>query len=575
MPEFTVDSWTVSPERNTVTNEGIERRLEPRVMDLLVYLAKHAGQVVGRECIIEAVWPHAFVSDSTLQSAISTLRKALNDNPRDPSILETIPKRGYRLIARSTAAKPVVAVLPFENLTGSAERQYLADGLTDALIAELGRHSALDVISRQSAMAFRGASVPLPQIAEKLNATAVVEGSVLPGRDPVTVTVQLVDATTDTHIWSEKLRLDAGQIFEQQRSVAAEIAWQLRSAESLPESARSSAKLDPEALNHYLLGRFHWYKLDPRQFPAALDNFKKAIAIEPSFSAAYAGIADVWGATGYWGVRSAADVRDAIKESVQTALELDPSGAEANMLAGAYHFHIAHDWPAARSRFEKAVAYNPSLSHARLLFGLFLGTLAEPGARTQFDKARQLDPLNPATWMASAMYAASEDRTDDGMRHLDRALELNPAFPPAQELRADLAWRGGSREAIVLERVLWRSNEDVSRKLSDGTDVGQEIGNQIGDQVSDKVGDKNRLKAAGGALESGSTDAYVSPRVIARLYSLASETDRAIDVLSRAIDAADLMQPDLVTLMPAFEHTRRHPRFDALRQRLGLPQALS
>lgn len=556
MPEFTIDSWTVSPERNTVMQKGKVRRLEPRVMDLLVYLAKHAGEVVGREQIIESVWPHTFVSTSALQSAISVLRKALDDDPRNPSILETIPKRGYRLIAESTAARPVVAVLPFENLTGSPERQYLADGLSDVLITELGRYAVFDVISRQSAMAVRNTKLTLPEVASKLNATAIVEGSILPGAETVVVNVQLIDAKTDTHLWAEQVGLEPGQLFEQQRSVAAAIARQLSSTDTRLAGLPADHGADPEALNCYLLGRFHWYKLDPQHFPLAFKYFQQAVSIEPGFSAAYAGIADVWGAMGYWGVKSAADVRDTVREAAEKALALDPMGAEANMLVGAYHFHIAHDWQVARTFFEKAVKYNPSLSHARLLFGLFLGTMGEADARAQFDKAKQLDPLNPSVAMASAMHAAADKRTADAIDTLGQTLELDPLFPPAHELRADLAWVTGAADALLLEQGLWQADEAVSQALTSASQL--EAG--------------GRLEAAANVLQSRRDEAYVSPRVIARLYSLAAATDTAIDVLLRAIDASDLMQPDLVMMMPAFEPVRRHPRFEKVREALRLPR---
>ncbi|MEO1203486.1 MAG: hypothetical protein AAFX10_12310 [Pseudomonadota bacterium] len=404
-------------------------------------------------------------------------------------------------------------------------------------------------------MAVRDRRLTLPQIAEKLNATAVVEGSVLPGKDTATLTVQLIDAGTDTHIWSDRVQLSVGRLFEQQRSVAAEIARQLTTADARPAARPTGDSVDPEALNCYLLGRFHWYKLDPMHFPIALGHFEQAIAIEPKFSAAYAGIADVWGAMGYWGATSAVEVRDKIREAVEKALELDPMGAEAHMLAGAYEFHVVHDWLAARSNLEQAIEYNPSLSHARLLLALFLGTLGEPEARAQLAKARQLDPLNASIWMASAMHAAFERRTDEAKQYLERTFELDPAFPPAHELRADLAWQSGAGDAVVLERGLWQTDEPVSLALSAATGAD----------------DRDKLAAAAQVLDARSNETYVSPRIIARLYSLAAATDKAIDVLFRAIGAEDLMQPDLVTMMPAFEPVRRHPRFGQLREALGLP----
>lgn len=170
MQEFTIDEWVVRPGENTIVRGATKQRLEPRVMDLLTYFAKHAGEVLSHDRIIRDVWPNAHVGDGALLTAISTLRRAFDDDPRQPAVLETIPKRGYRLIARSSAARPVVAVLPFADLTGPPGRDYLADGVTDMLIAELGRNPSLSVISRHSVMLYKDRELRLPRIAAELNA---------------------------------------------------------------------------------------------------------------------------------------------------------------------------------------------------------------------------------------------------------------------------------------------------------------------------------------------------------------------------------------------------------------------
>lgn len=489
-----------------------------------------------------------------MQSAVSTLRKALDDNSRAPSIVETIPKRGYRLIAPSSVARPVIAVLPIENLTGRDEQQHLADGLTDVLIGALGRHPELSVISRQSVVACRSKSLSLPEIAASLNATIVVEGSLLPGPGSVAATVQVIDAATDTHLWSDTYRVEPTRLFGQQQQIAARIAELSTSADSEASASEQTPAIDADAMRHYLLGRFHWNKLHPGHFPAALEHFEKAIAIEPRFSAAHAGIADVWGALGYWGALPATGVRDKIRESVGRALDSDPHGAEALMLAGAYCFHIEHDWLAARLKLEVAIERNPSLAHAHLLHGLVLGTIGDPRARHQFATAQRLDPLNPAVHMAAAMHAASDDSLASARRHLGQALELEPCFPPGLELSADLAWHTGAAGAMERERLLWQSDEAVCRILSDET-------------LPD---DRQRLETAACRLRSRAETGYVSPRTIARLFSLAGKPDQAVRVLTDAVDAQDLMQPDLVSMMPAFAPVRRNAQFAALRRRLGL-----
>ena len=555
MTEFTVGSWVVKPERNTVVRGNTERRLEPRVMDLLAFLARNSGRVLSHDQIIGNVWPHTYVSDSALQSAVSVLRKALDDDPRSPEFLETIPKRGYRLIAHSSAAIPVVAVLPFSNLTGDDDRIYIADGITDALIAALGRHTGVRVISRQSVMTFRDSHESLPEIAGQLDAGAIVEGSVISAADRISVTVQLLDTASDTHVWADSLTFERGHLFRAAEAAAGQIAQHVSPDNSDAGAGARSETIDAEATRHYLLGRFHWYKLNPAHFPRALDHFEKAIEISPGFCAALAGVADVWGAFGYWGALPAREVRDRIREAVFTALDIDPDDADANMLAGAYEFLVARNWREAGARFERALDANPNLAHARLLYALFLATTRLDAARPQIERACQLDPVNPAVLYGSALCHCGNRHYEAAQSDLAQVLELEPYFPPALELRADLAWMLGEADAMDYEHSVWRGDESVLDALDrprPGTDAG-------------------KLLKAGRLLERRASEQYVSPRVIARLFSLAERPDEAIRVLNEAIDQDDFMQPDLLQLLPAFEPTRHDNAFSRIQARIGLP----
>ncbi len=557
MREFTVGKWLVKPDRNTVVRGSVERRLEPRVMDLLVYFAANPGRVLGRDQIISNVWPHSYVTDSALQTAVSALRKALDDDPRHPHILETIPKRGYRLVAASSAATPVVAVLPLSNLTGDDDNNYVADGMTDSLIASLSTCAGLRVISRQSVMVFRGSTLSLPDIATRLGADTIVEGSVVDAADPIAVTVQLIDATTDTHVWADSRRFAQARLFREAESVAGEIARRVSDGGRIAAPGAAAVDIDAEAVRRYLMGRFHWYKLSPEHFQQALEHFQTAIDIAPRFCAAHAGVADVWGALGYWGVMSATEVRSRVSEAVTAALEIDPDDADANMLAGAYQFYIERDWREARDRFEAAIDANPNLAHARLLTALFLAAMHDDGARGQVDEACRLDPLNPAVRYGSALCHCGTGRWERAESDLAQVLELDPSFPPALELSADLAWVCGRPDALELERTVWQHDAPVSEALA-GTDGGD---------VASRLGEASRL------LEKRALEQYVSPRLIARLYSLAGNTGAAIRILDAAVDRDDFMQVDLLCLLPCFAELRDNKDFEALRARIGLPAA--
>ena len=194
--EFVVGDWTVHPDQNLIQRGHDVVHLEPRVMDLLVYLAEHPNEVLNAEQIINDVWPHTFVTDGALMTAISVLRKALGDRPRKPSYIATIPKRGYRLIAGSSARMAVLAVLPIRNAARDQSRSFLAEGLTTGLIDSLGTISALRVISRSSVMSFSGTDASVEDVAAKLDANLVFSGSMDFARGKLAVSFELTDVTT-------------------------------------------------------------------------------------------------------------------------------------------------------------------------------------------------------------------------------------------------------------------------------------------------------------------------------------------------------------------------------------------
>lgn len=553
METFRIDKWVVDPARNTISLGMDVRRIEPRAMDLLCYFASHPGEVLGREMIIERVWPHTFVTDSALQTAVSMLRKAFDDDPRHPQVIETISKRGYRLIASSSAAIPVVAVLPFENLTGSADQEFLADGITETLISELGRFKSLRVISRQSVMVFRGSKLMLPEIARQLNAKFVIDGSVLPHEDGISVSVQLIDAVSDTHRWSDTYRSDFGKVLGCQQSAALRIVEQIEGAKA--DKVQSAASdVNPDAFLDYMRGRFHWYQLSPERFSIALQYFQAAIRREPGFAAAHAGIADACAASAYWGARPATSVRADVKSAIENAEAADPYSAEAQMLAAAYQFYVERDWAGAHARIERAIGLNPNLAHAHLQHALFLATWKNQGAIEEMDFAARLDPLNPVVHLAKSYCLAGSERFSEALACLEQALELNPLLSPGQQMRADLAWIAGDDDAWEYELLTWATDPQVLAVLESGQ------GNRLA-----------RLSAAARLIDGRTDTVYVMPLQVARLYSLAGRLEEARKILSHAIDVDDLLQIDLLMLMPSFHALRADPVFrTAIMGRLGL-----
>ncbi|MCH5373023.1 MAG: hypothetical protein JJ992_03530, partial [Planctomycetes bacterium] len=457
------------------------------------------------------------------------------------------------LVASSSASPPVLAILPLRDLTRNDRSEFLADGLTDELIAALGGTPGVRVLSRYSVMAFKNSEAAASGAARELGATLVVDGSLQRVDDRLHVSVQLVDVQNEMNIWGAIYDTDVGGFLETQHAIArdirAEVA-QLPKRDSVPAAATN---VDPVAVDHYLRGRFHWYKLDPTQLGKALEHFEQAIALAPDFGAAYAGIADVWGAIGYWGGSPATESGKKTRAALDQATAIGLVSPELSMLEGAYRFYIERDWTRARALFDEAVAQNPNLAHAYLLRSLLRATLGDDGALDDIAIARRLDPLNPAIMFARAMCLSGANRYADVETEIDQIREIAPHFRPALELRADLAWIRHEGSARSWERQCWQDDPEICRLLDNS------------------AGGPEALAAMADLLELRSRDGYVSPRVVARLRSLSGQADAALDILDCAAAQGDLMQIDFLTLVPAFEPIRQRPRYRQLASALGLP----
>lgn len=548
---FVVGDWTIHPEQNLVQRDGDVVHLEPRVMDLLVYLAEHPNEVLNPEQIINDVWPHTFVTGGALMTAISALRKALGDSARAPSYIATIPKRGYRLIAGSTAPKAVLAVLPISNASADRSRSFLAEGLTTGLIDSLGTVSALRVISRSSVMRLSAAHASIEEVAAKLGANLVLSGSMDFARSKLTVHFALTDVTSGKALLDGSFSRPEDELLELERDIVEAIATvtadRLRSR---PSPKATDAR--PGAVIEHLRGRYHYYRQSPAHLDRALEHFQRAAAIDSAYAPAHVGIADVWGAFGYWGVRDARSVRDRVLRHVGKALEIAPDAPEALVIRAAHRMYLQHDFPAAEADLRRAIALNPNLCHTRLIHALFLATLRRPQAPDESDRALRIDPLNPAVLLVRALIDSALGAHAAALAETEELLAIDPSHPPGLQLRAELHWTVGDADAIGLERAVWHSDAEILSALASGKMPGA-------------------LGAAADLLIERSRGVYVAPYEIARLLGLAGQCERALDVIEAALDAGDFMRIDFLQLSPAFAAVREHARYRPLASRLGIP----
>ena len=453
---FRVADWNVEVAANRMIRGTEMIRFEPKVMEVLAFLASRPGEVVTREEVEAVVWEGTVVGYDTLTGAIQKLRKAFNDHPRRPRIIETVAKKGYCLIApvqpldepfkekltpsvapplelsRSpwkrvvpgavlvlllvvagtllwlgpwdTRDDPVagdsvtssIAVLPFDNLSGDPEQEYFADGMTDDLITALAKNSDLLVIARDSTFVYKGQPIDVREVAEKLSVRHILHGSVRRVGDQVRINVQLVDADTGSHLWAERYDGDLNHIFELQDEITQKIvsALVVRIVSGAGQDLGPPHTSNPQAYDNFLIGRQRFYRyLNKDENQKAREFFRKAITAEPNFAMGYAML----------GWTHAFDVMngwsDARERSLQRALELATRALSLQeALPVAYFvkglaYRESNEYVKALVEAEKAIEYDPNYANAHLLLATLLYYAGRP--REGLERIRKAIQINP------------------------------------------------------------------------------------------------------------------------------------------------------------------------------------
>jgi TolB-like protein/Tfp pilus assembly protein PilF len=553
------------------------RTIEPRAFDLLLYLIEHRGRVVEKGELFDQVWKRSFVTDSALTQEIKQIRQAIGDDAGAPRYIETVPKRGYRFIAEvgETGRKTEAAagldaqvfdslvVLPFANLNADPELEYFVEGITDLLITDLGRIRSLKVISRTSAMQYKSARKPLPQIAGELKVKAAVEGAVMRVGERVRVTVQLIEAATDRHVWAECYERNLRGILSLQNELVETIAAKIRVELTPEEEARlaSHPQVDHEAYEAYLKGNYFLLRFIPGGPQKAIEYFQQAIEKEPGYAAAYAALADAYGHLGFWGVVPPREIAPKIKATILNALEMDDTLPEAHNVLGKHLFYYDLDRSAAEREFHRAVELNPNNIDARTHYALCLAAMGRlEEAMADIRRTHELDPLSIPVSAITGWHLFALRRWDEAVAELQKTLEMEPNFA----LSRWLLWRIYRKLGMYDEAL----NEFTSLKLIYDSEV-----IEAAKEGYAKSGYAGAMRMAADRMADQSKDRYLPPMHIAMLYAHAGENDLALEWLERAYEARD---PKLISVAvePDWDNLHSSPRFQQLLRRFGPPENL-
>src|SRR6266849_4694095 len=470
-----------------------------------------------------------------------------------------------RLLGRPLAGEITsIAVLPLKNLSGDPAQDYFADGMTEALITELGKISTLQVISHQSVLGYRQTTKPLPQIARDLKVNALLEGTVLRAGDKVRITVNVVQAVPERHLWAESFEFDQQDVLAVQGDVAQGVARQIRVKLMPQEQARlaSSQRVDPEAYEAYLLGRAYSYKARTRtNWTRAKEYFEKAIEKDPSYAPAYGSLALLYMGMRGSPTRDPRDIRLQARQWAQRALKLDGTLSEAHTALARVALQ-EWDWADAEREYRQAIEFNPSYPLAHIWYAQYLWAMQRfEESVAEAKHAQQLDPVSPVvnTWAGAAYFYAG--RVEDGMTSMQKALELDPSFSDASIVlaRAYLA-HGMYQQAIAELQKALASNKTETLLLGALAHVYARSGQR--EEALKLVGELKRIEAE----ERG----FVAPFGIIWAYAGLGDKDQAFALLQRA---AEEHRDRIVWLNvdPLLEPLRSDPRFHDLVRRVGLP----
>lgn len=605
---FRVGEWEVFPLEGRIEKDGQPERLRPKAMDVLCLLAAHPGEVVERDGILSEVWGRTAVTDEPLTATVGELRRVLGDRRGEYRYIETIPKRGYRLLADvadldareiaepqtaasdsiasvrgravrtwalaaglllllgiaiiaasafwryggDVAAAPrSIAVLPFAVQGGAEEDRYFGDGLAQEILTTLSTVGDLRVVARHSAFEFRDRADDLAAIREGLNVDAVLDGVIRRDRDRIRVNVQLVDVASGYNLWAQTYDRRIGDSFVLQSEIARAIASQL-SVTLAADAARAGPNApDADAYLSYLHGRYLFETArEPATLRQAIRHLEESLAAEPAFAPAHAALAGSWMRLADVGAIPPEEGYGNGGRHARQALEVAPDLAEAHALLGWMRLYHDWDWEGARQSLERALELAPGDDFVLLANAALNFTLGE------FDRAVRLaamaaerDPLRASLYYNLGYFRFTAGDLDGAERAVERAEALVPGYPRAGLLRTQID--------------LARGNLDLAETRVEPNPILGPVAQAL---IAEARGDRAAALRTVAALEQEFPD--TAAYQIAGVYAWLGERERAFRWLERALDVRDPGMTEL-RVDPLLEPLRGDPRYRELLSRMG------
>ena len=615
---YTFGDFRLNCTSNLLIHKGKPIPLTPKVFDTLLLLVENAGRLVDKDEFTHRLWPNTFVGDEALARNIYVLRKVLEESANGQEYIATVPKRGYRFVAAvkelaeeglvegypkpaeqhaatirfagasaallvivlaagyaawkrfrpptqpSPQGRIMLAVLPFQNLSGDPNQEYVSDGLTEEIITQLGRMQPdrLGVIARTSATAYKGSKKNTAQIGRELGVHYILEGSVRREGQIVRVSAQLIQTKDQTHLWAQNYDRQLSDMLTVEGEVAQAIAAQVR-IKLTPEQVKMVAGqrlTNPEAEDAYLRGRYFWNKRTGEGFKTAIEYFNQATAKEPAYAAAYAGLADSYLLLGGYNFVPQNQSIPKARAAAQKALQLDGSLADAHATLGLIAMNYDWNWAEAERQYRQAIALNPSYATAHHWYAEYLTAVGRfDEGLAEIGVAEQLDPLSVIVSGDRCKFLYFGRKYDSSIKLCQATIEMDPSFVMAHNwLALAKIEKGMFAESIgELERVRARDDTRYSTALL-------VYAYAVAGRRSEAERELERLK-------QDSKQRYMDPANFTMVYLGLGDKEQTFAWLEREYMEHSVGLTSL-KVNPAYDPLRSDPRFADLMRRIALPQ---
>ena len=463
---------------------------------------------------------------------------------------------------RSVSQIESIAVLPFVNESGDAEIEYLSDGMTESLIGALSQLPNLKVKAHSSVFRYKDKEASVQTVGKELNVQAVLTGRVIGRGEDLTLYLALVDAATENNLWSRQYTRKMTNLVTLQSEIARDVAANLRMKISGADERKLTRNYteNTQAYQLYLKGRYYFLKATPAANQTAISYFEQAIALDPSYALAYAGLANVYPAHALGSEMTPTEVFPKAKAAAQKAIALDDQLPEAHGVLGMVSFW--YDWDARQAEYhlKRALEINPNYADAHIYYAALLALTGRgPEAVDEAHRATELDPLNLRTNTFEGQYLVQAGRVDEGLDKLLKTIELEPNFYLAHQFAAN----------AYIEKGMYREAVDEARRAKELSGGAPTIPMSFLGYALAKSGKTAEARAVLNELLKMSDSRYVSPFVLALIHNALDERDETYRWLERGIEIRD---PRMVLLKfePKWNNLRGDPKFQEIVRRVGL-----